>query len=164
MKKMTLTLALLSFLAISAAPAGAQETVENGKEVKMDYTLTVNGEIIDTSEGKEPLEYTQGSGQIIPGLEQQMTGMKEGEHRTITVLAEDAYGPVNPNAIQEVPRSMFPEGIDLQVGMVLPLQDSAGNVMPAKIEEIRTDTVMLNLNHPLAGQNLTFDVTVVEIQ
>ena len=154
-----------AFLALLiAVPARAQEVVRDGKDVKMDYTLTVDGKVVDSSKGKKPLEYTQGEGQIISGLEKQMAGMKVGESKTVTVPAKDAYGPVNPNAVQEVSRSFFPADMELKEGMVVPLQNSEGHVIPAKIAEVKKDVVVLDMNHPLAGKDLTFNVTVVGIQ
>jgi len=164
MRKTVFVLAAMTALVVAAASVQAQEMIEDGKSVAMDYTLTVAGEVVDTSEGKEPLEYTQGAGEIISGLEQQMEGMKEGESKKIMVEAEDAYGPVNPNAVREIPRERFPEEVNLQPGMVIPLRDNNGNSLPARIDEVNGDMVVLDFNHPLAGQDLTFDVTVVDIR
>jgi len=143
---------------------GADKMIADGSVVKFDYTLTVEGQVVDTSDGKQPLEYTQGQGAIIPGLEKEMVGMKVGESKHVTVAPVDAYGAVNPAAFQEVPRTAFPPDINLQPGMVLPLKDNDGRALPALVSEVSGDKVVLNFNHPLAGKELTFDVKVVEIK
>ena len=138
--------------------------IEDGKKVKIDYTLTVNGEVVDTSEGKEPLEYTQGEGAIIPGLEKELAGLKAGDEKTVVVAPGEAYGEVRVDAFQEVPKNIFPPEIDLKVGMILPLANEEGQQMPVLVSEIKGDSVVLDLNHPLAGKELTFAVTVVDVQ
>ena len=138
--------------------------IENGKVVKINYTLTVRGEIVDSSEGREPLEYTQGNNMIIPGLESQLQGMKVGEKKTVVVGPEDAYGVVNQESIIEVPKAQLGENVDPQVGMMLQMQTPSGQALAGKIIEVKDEAVLVDFNHPLAGQELTFDVEVVEIQ
>ena len=138
--------------------------IEDGKKVTFDYTLTVDGKTVDTTEGKNPMEYTQGQGQIIPGLEKEMAGMTSGEEKKIDLKAVDAYGEVNPEAVQEVPRSMFPSDLKLQAGMAIPLQDKEGRQFTAVLEEIRDEIAVLNFNHPLAGKDLSFDIKIVNVE
>jgi FKBP-type peptidyl-prolyl cis-trans isomerase 2 len=152
-------------LAINIAEGkGRSEMIEKGKKVKFDYQLTVNGKIIDSSEKRGPLEYIQGEGAIIKGLEKRMEGLKVGDKQTFIIPAEEAYGKVNPSAFQEVPKSNFPKDLDIQAGQMVEVQDNAGNRFPVVISEIKEQTIILNFNHPLAGQELTFDVTIVDIQ
>ncbi|MCK5581727.1 MAG: peptidylprolyl isomerase [Candidatus Omnitrophica bacterium] len=165
MKKSFLSLAIgLSLLISGGAVKGAEVMIEKGKMVKFDYTLTIKNEVIDTSRGKEPLEYVQGAGNIIPGLEAKMEGLTVGDERTVVVGPEDAYGVVKPEAIQEVPKEMFPADLKLAVGMMIPLQDNEGRMIQATVDSVGEQKVVLNFNHPLAGKELTFDVKIVDIK
>jgi len=143
---------------------GENMMIETGKKVKLDYTLTVGGEVIDTSIGKEPLAYTSGDGTIIPGLDSQMRGLQIGEERTVFVEPKDAYGEVDPKAFRELPKSFFPQGFEPQNGMVLEMKAEDGSVFPASIREVKDSTVVLDFNHPLAGQTLQFDVKIVAVE
>jgi len=147
----------------SAQAKGAEVMIEKGKKVSFDYTLTVDGEIVDTSKDRGPLEYTHGNGQIIPGLASQMEGLKAGEEKTIEVGPEDAYGNINPAAFKEVPKTSLPEGFDAQPGAFLQMQGPGGQAVPVRISEVKDNDVVIDLNHPLAGKTLKFDVKIVEI-
>ncbi|MCG8571689.1 MAG: peptidylprolyl isomerase [Spirochaetes bacterium] len=137
--------------------------IKEGSKVKFDYTLTVEGEVVDTSVGKQPLEYTQGEGHIIPGLESQLAGMKIGDEKKVEVKAAEGYGERDPQAIQEVGKGIFPDDFELKTGMMIPLQDNQGRQFSAMIHEIKDEAVVLDLKHPLAGKNLTFEVKIVSI-
>ena len=138
--------------------------VEKGSVVKVHYTGTLDsGEEFDSSEGKEPITFEVGSGQIIPGFEKAVIGMKEGEEKDVHIKAEDAYGNPNPELVQKVPKNLVPENIELKEGVVLGMQAPTGQVLPAKVVKIEDDTVELDLNHPLAGKDLNFKIKVVEI-
>jgi FKBP-type peptidyl-prolyl cis-trans isomerase 2 len=150
--------------AVSTHAFGEEGAIADGSKVKFDYTLYVNGQVADSSQGKEPLEYTQGAGMIIPGLEVQMAGLKEGDVKTISVESEDAYGQVNPEAIVEIPKENLGEEIDPKVGMILQMQTQDGQALNGIITEIKDTTLVMNFNHPLAGQDLTFDVKIVDVQ
>ncbi len=132
--------------------------------VSLDYTLTVDGEVLDSSEGNEPIEFIQGHGHIIPGLEQALYGMGVGECKSVVVSAADGYGEVDPNALLDVPRSEFPPNIPLEPGVELQVRDNDGHLMYARIVEVGADTVRLDFNHPLAGKELHFDVKVVSLR
>ncbi|NLV32527.1 MAG: peptidylprolyl isomerase [Acidobacteria bacterium] len=138
--------------------------IENGKKVSFHYTLTVEEEVLQSSEGAEPLSYTHGSGQIIPGLAAGMEGMNEGEKKTILVSSENAYGPVNPEAFNEVPKSALPGDLEIEEGMMLQARSPEGQSMPVRVAEIREDTVLMDMNHPLAGKDLKFDVKIVSVE
>ena len=140
------------------------QMVEDGKKVKFDYTLKVEGEVVETSEGKEPLEYIQGSGQIIPGLAKGLEGLKVGDKKTVIVTPEEAYGEVDEAAIRELPKSSFPEGFEAKEGMVLELKSPEGQIIPGIVWEIKEEGIVLNFNHPLAGKTLEFDVTIVGVE
>ena len=137
--------------------------IEKGKKISFDYTLTVDGEVVDTSEGKKPLEYTHGDDSLIPGLTRRMEGMKEGEQRKIEVPPEEGYGIVNEKAVQEIPRTQVPKDVQPKVGMILQAQRPDGSSFPVKITGVKDDSVVIDLNHPLAGKDLFFNVKVVSI-
>jgi FKBP-type peptidyl-prolyl cis-trans isomerase SlyD len=141
-------------------------TVSDGMSVSMDYTLKLDdGEVIDTSVGREPLEFLFGYGQIIPGLERELQGMELGQEKDVTVEAAEGYGQVDPQAFQRVPRNLFPESMELQEDMMLNMRDAeSGEVFPARIEQIGSDSVVLDLNHPLAGETLYFNVKIAGLR
>lgn len=155
--------AFLFLVSTVAIPTGRAETViETGKKVKFNYTLSVDGEVVDSSEQAGPFEYTHGNNEIPPGLEVELMGLKAGEKKNIVVPPEVGFGPVDENAIVEVPRSRLPEG-EVQVGAVLETQTASGDVLQAELVELKDDKAVLNFNHPLAGKTLTFDVEITEI-
>jgi len=138
--------------------------IEKGKKIAFEYTLTVEGKVVDSSDGKEPLKYTHGDNSLIPGLTKRMEGMKEGEERKIEVPPEEGYGLVSKEAFQEVPREQVPSNVEPTAGMILQAQRPDGSTFPVKITEVTDNTVKIDLNHPLAGKNLNFDVKVVSVQ
>jgi FKBP-type peptidyl-prolyl cis-trans isomerase SlyD len=138
--------------------------VANDVIVTIDYTLTVDGEVLDSSEEEGPLEYLQGHQNIIPGLERELAGMKVGGSKNVTVAPEDGYGDVDQEAIMDVPLSEFPEEVPLEKGFELEVTDKDGDIMLAKIVEVGETTVKLDTNHPLAGKTLHFDVKVVDLR
>ncbi|MDR9485800.1 MULTISPECIES: FKBP-type peptidyl-prolyl cis-trans isomerase [Sediminimonas] len=138
--------------------------VKSGDTVRIHYTGTLaDGSTFDSSEGRDPLEFTVGSGQIIPGLDNAMAGMSVGEKKTVEVPADDAYGQPDPGARQAVPRAEIPEDIPLDLGTQLQVQTPDGNAMPVTVVEVTESEVTLDANHPLAGRDLTFDIELVEI-
>lgn len=138
--------------------------VEKDLVVSLEYTLTVDGEVVDSSEENGPIDFIQGQGNIIPGLEKELTGMKLGEAKKVNVLAVDAYGEYDPDAVEEIPLSDFPNDIPLEVGVELAVEDEDGEAVSAVIEEVGKDTVSLNFNHPLAGKDLVFDVKIAALR
>ncbi|TDK50584.1 FKBP-type peptidyl-prolyl cis-trans isomerase [Antarcticimicrobium luteum] len=139
-------------------------TVKTGDTVRIHYTGTLkDGSRFDSSEGREPLEFTVGSGQIIPGLDSAIPGMATGEAKTVEVPCDEAYGPVNPDARQAIPREGIPDDIPLEVGSRLQMQTPDGQAMPVTVIATDEATVTLDANHPLAGQDLTFAIELVEI-
>jgi FKBP-type peptidyl-prolyl cis-trans isomerase 2 len=145
------------------ANADAQLVVEKGKRVKIAYNLLINSEPIESTQGKEPLEFLVGGGNVIPGLENQMLGMQIGDEKKIIVDAKDAYGVVDPNAFKEVPKSSMPPDAQLKPGLVVEVEDPQGGSFPGVVWEVKEQSVVINFNHPLAGQTLEFDVKVVDI-
>jgi len=143
---------------------GSPMTVSDGKTISMEYTLTLeNKEVLDTNVGGDPLSFTQGSHEIIPGLETALVGMKAGESKQVTVAPEQAYGEVNPQAIQEVPIDQIPPDAR-KVGVQLQGKDGQGRMVTPKVTEVKEQVVVLDFNHPLAGKTLYFDVKILDIQ
>jgi len=136
--------------------------VESGNTVKVHYTGTFeNGEVFDSSvERNEPIGFTVGSNQVIPGFESAVMGMSIGESKTITLQPEEAYGPINEENLQEIPKEMVPEGV--QSGQMLTAETPEGPVNVV-VKEVKEDTVILDGNHPFSGKVLNFEIEVVEI-
>ena len=138
--------------------------VKVGDTVRIHYTGTLDdGTMFDSSEGRAPLEFTVGTGQIIPGLDRALPGMEIGDRKVVDVPAEEAYGPVDPNARQAVPRDQIPADIPLETGAQLQVQTQGGQVLPVTVAEVSEETVVLDANHPLAGKDLSFAIELVEI-
>jgi peptidylprolyl isomerase len=136
-----------------------------GTTVSIHYTGTLeDGSTFDSSEGRDPLTFQMGEGQIIPGLESALSGMAVGEEKTVTIPSEQAYGPVNPQAVQQVPRDAVPADIPLDLGTQLQVQTPDGRALPVVVTEVTAEQVTLDANHPLAGKDLTFAVEVVGVE
>ena len=143
---------------------GGETTIHQGSVVSFDYTLSdQDGKVLETSQGKQPMTYTHGKGEIIPGLEKELSGMKAGEEKKVQVKPEDGYGPINPQAFQEVPKEKLPPEA-LKVGTVLMAQGPQGQGIPVRVHEIKDTTVIMDFNHPMAGKTLSFDVKITEIK
>ena len=159
--------ALAGSLAITTAQAAQEESmppaVGDHMSVGMEYTLTSEGVVVDSTEGKEPFHYVQGQGQIIPGLERQLVGMHVGESKEVTVKPEEGYGTVDPAAIIEVKKEQLPKDVTPSVGMVLQGVNPDGQRFRARISEVKDHSVLLDLNHPLAGKTLVFKVKITDI-
>jgi len=136
----------------------------SGDTVRVHYTGTLeNGQTFDTSEGREPLEFTVGGGQVIPGFDQAVAGMEPGDTKTVEIPADEAYGPQREEMMLQVSPDQFPEGMDPQVGQQLQLSQPDGQSVVVRVVEIESDSVTLDANHPLAGEDLTFEITLAEI-
>ena len=138
--------------------------VKKGDTVKVHYhgKLTT-GETFDTSDGKEPLEFKVGEGDVIKGFEEGVMGMIIGDKKTIQIPAEDAYGNINEEMMIEFPKDRFPSDMNPEVGMPLTMSNGAGQNFRVTITEVKDDSVILDANHPLAGEELIFDIELVEI-
>jgi peptidylprolyl isomerase len=135
-----------------------------GSTVRLHYTGTLDdGSVFDTSKGRSPLEFTVGSGQVIPGFDTAVTGMQAGESKTVTIPAEEAYGPVRDDMLVAVSRAQFPAGMEVAVGQRFQIGQGRGAVA-ATVREVHAERVVLDGNHPLAGQALTFALEVVEVR
>ena len=161
MRPLVAPVGLLALLAAASAGAQSQATIEKGSSVKIEYTLKDDkGEVLDTNSGKDALAFTQGAQQIIPGLDKALLGLKTGDSKKVTVKPEDAYGSVDPKAEAEVPKEALPQGAAV-VGTRLLARGQDGQPRPVTVKAVRDKTVLLDLNHPLAGKTLFFDIKVV---
>lgn len=133
--------------------------------VKIHYTGKLSdGSVFDTSDGRDPLSFTLGSGQVIPGFDKGVVGMQVDEEKTIEIKAIDAYGDIRDELIHELPKSTVPSSIDPKVGMNLVSKTKDGKEIPLVVTKISDETITVDANHPLAGKDLTFKVKLVEIQ
>ncbi len=138
--------------------------IKEGDTVRIHYTGTLlDGKVFDSSEGRDPLEFAVGSGQIIPGLDAALSGMEIGEKKRVEIDCVDAYGPINPGMRQQIPREGIPDDIPLEPGTQLQMQTPDGQALPVTVVEVDEATVTLDANHPLAGQDLVFDIEIVSI-
>jgi FKBP-type peptidyl-prolyl cis-trans isomerase SlyD len=156
--------------AFMGSPVGAESsksdvnaTVSTGRTVSLEYTLTLDDQsVLESNVGKEPIIYTQGAHEIVPGLEMAMEGMRKGERKQVVVIPADGYGPIDPQAIREVKKELIPVAAQ-NVGMQLQGTAADGSTAFPRVKEVKAETVVLDFNHPLAGKTLHFDVTVLAI-
>lgn len=135
------------------------------KMVAMDYTLRLgSGEVVDSSEGRPPLEFIFGTGDLIAGLERELEGLEEGEEREVVVSPKDGYGERDPAMVTAVPADRFPEEFELEVGMTLYARGPDGRSLPFRIVGIEEGLVTIDFNHPLAGEHLYFTITVRSVR
>ncbi len=139
-------------------------TVQKGVVVSMDYKLTVDGELLDSSDEAGPLQFLVGYDNIVPGLESKMIGMKIGESRDVVVSPEDGYGEFDEEGFMDVPRAELPSDLEIEEGLELNITDDDGEDQLARVDSMTADTVRLDFNHPLAGAELHFNVTVVALR
>jgi FKBP-type peptidyl-prolyl cis-trans isomerase SlyD len=139
--------------------------IANGHVVGIDYSLHLgDGHVVDASEPGEPLTYLHGEGQIVPGLESALEGLAVGDRKEVVVAPAEGYGEHDSRGLQEVPRAAFPADFEPKVGMELTAEGPSGEPVPFAIREVRPQTVLIDLNHPLAGKTLHFAVTVREVR
>jgi FKBP-type peptidyl-prolyl cis-trans isomerase SlyD len=144
--------------------AGKPKKIEDDVVVTLNYTLKVDGEVVDTSENDEAIQFIQGHGQIISGLENALYGLSLGNRKEFTVSPADGYGENDPDAVAKVPRDEFPAEIPIEPGVELVLTDEKGDELEAQIVSVEDDIVRLNFNHPLAGKELYFSVEVIDLR
>lgn len=141
-----------------------KDKVQEGDQISLHYTGSLDdGTVFDSSEGREPLEFKVGAGQVIPGFDENVRGMEVGESRDFSILPEQAYGDYHEEYVQVVPRSIFPPDVTPAVGLMLELQTQSGETIPFRIIDVTDDEVTLDPNHLLAGEKLNFTVKLVDI-
>ena len=140
-----------------------KKVVKEGRNVSVHYTGTLDdGTVFDTSRDREPISFEVGSGTVISGFDQAVVGLKVGESKTVRIEVDDAYGERNENAVLVVPHDAFPEGMEVEPGMQVQGSGPQGE-FPAIVTAIAANGITIDMNHPLAGQDLTFDIEVVEV-
>lgn len=138
--------------------------VKDGDTVKVHYTGTLtDGTVFDTSEEREPLEFTLGQGQLIPGFEKAVVGMNVGDSTEVEIPSDDAYGEAREDLVISVPKDQLPDDVEPQVGMQLQVNQQDGQPIPVRITEVGKENLTLDANHPLAGQDLKFEIELVEV-
>ncbi len=138
--------------------------VKTGDKVSVHYQgRLTDGTTFDSSEGRDPLSFTVGEGQVIPGFDNALLEMEIGDKKTVEIPVDQAYGPTNPDNIIEFPKTEFPAEMELQEGLQLQLQNNEGHVIPVVIKEVKEEVVVLDANFPLAGKDLVFDIELVGI-
>jgi FKBP-type peptidyl-prolyl cis-trans isomerase 2 len=137
--------------------------IAKGSNVKIHYTLQVDDQVVDSSRDKEPFSYTQGSGQILKELENQLEGREEGDQVSVELTPEDGYGKHDPNAVHSVPMNVFDDPEAVKVGSEIGIKTQDGATGVAIVKEMTEEEVTLDLNHPLAGKTLQFDVEIIEV-
>jgi len=152
---------------VSAVSGEAQitQTIQEGATVQIEYTLTVEGEQVDSSQVRGvPLSYVHGQGQLISGLEARLQGLSIGDERDFTISPEEGYGSVDPAAFVDVPRGQLPPDVAPEVGMTLRGQSAEGRPFAATVSKIEGESVTLDLNHPLAGKTLEMNIEVIDVK
>jgi peptidylprolyl isomerase len=138
--------------------------IENGQKVKIHYTGTLDdGRQFDSSAGRDPLEFEMGAGMVIPGFEKGVVDMEVGEKKTIRVPASEAYGEKREDMVMDFQRSQLPDDLEPQVGMDLQMQSPGGETVPIRVTAVAEETITIDANHPLAGENLNFELELVDI-
>jgi FKBP-type peptidyl-prolyl cis-trans isomerase 2 len=141
------------------------QQVQNGDKIKVHYHGKLrNGETFDSSNGREPLEFTVGGGQVIKGFDEGVKGMKVGDKKTVQIPVGDAYGEKQQEMMIEFPKDQFPADMNPEVGMQLMMSDGSGQQFPVTVAEVKESSVVLDANHPLAGEDLVFDLELVSIE
>jgi peptidylprolyl isomerase len=139
------------------------DEIKRGDTISVNYTGTLeSGEVFDSSEGNPPLKFTVGAGQLIKGFDDAVVGMKKGEKKSVTISPENAYGERKDDHVVDFPTANIPEDMEMTIGMVVQLSDEAGRAFPAVVKEINDDAVKMDVNHPLAGKTLMFDIEIAE--
>lgn len=141
------------------------EGAQNGDKVKVHYHGRLrSGDTFDSSEGREPLEFTVGAGQMIKGFDEGVKGMQVGDKKTVEIEADQAYGQKDPANLIEFPKDQFPPNMNPEPGMQLMLSNDQGQQFPVIVTEVKESSVVLDANHSLAGQDLIFDIEMMDIQ
>lgn len=140
------------------------QIIDDNIVVRLDYSLYVDGRLLESSQKSGPIEFIQGTGNVIRGLERELNGMRVNDSKELTIAPEDGYGVVDPKAFIDVPRSDFPPKIPLDLNTTVQVRDADGNTQDARISKVGKENIRLDFNHPLAGKELFFQITVAGIR
>ena len=155
---------MIFLLSLGAAAAESAKVIKDGTEVAIDYVLTVDGNVFDSTSGKEPFRYTQGKSDMLPALASQLEGLRAGDKKEVNISPKDGYGEINKDAFKEISRTLLTGERQPRVGDMLRIKTTDGNMVAARVQEIRKETMVVDFNHPLAGKMLHFAVTVVDVK
>lgn len=162
-KTLSLMLSILCFFSLNAcAMAQKAPVIAEGKKVILHYTMEMDGNVIDSTHNREPLEFVYGTDPILPGIQKGIAGLKEGDQKQLTVAPEDAFGQPNPQAVITVPKEQLGKE-DVQTGMMFTMPQPNGQTLRGIVTEVNEDSVILDFNHPLAGKELVITVEIVEV-
>jgi FKBP-type peptidyl-prolyl cis-trans isomerase 2 len=158
-------LLLVSVIFFCSSRAGlAAEKIKKGKHVTINYTLKVDGQVIQTTFGQQPFSFTVGEGVLLPSFEKQINGLKVKDKRTFSLTPKEGYGEVDPQLFREVPKINFQQGTSFQEGMVVQVPDNNGRPQQGIIWKVNENSIVINFNHPLAGKTITFDIEVLAVE
>lgn len=157
-----ISLILFNSFAHAEEAKSKDNVIDTGKKVKMHFTMKSEGAVLESTQGKEPFEFTFGKDPMIPGLEEALKGLKAGHKKQLSLTPEKAFGPRNPKAVVEFPKSQFKEQ-KIEPGMMFTGQGQGGVPLKGIVKEVKKDTVVLDFNHPLAGKNLDLDAEIIEV-
>ena len=167
MKKRPLFLLLIAFALLCwnavILIAGRDPVIEEGKKVKMSYSISTDGKEVDSSANKPPLDFVFGEPGLLPSLQQNVKGLKTGDKKKFTVGPKDGFGEPDPKAVVEVPRANFKDE-KIEKGMIFSTPGKNGMPLKGVIQEVKKDVVVIDFNHPLAGKTVTFDVEILEVK
>lgn len=139
--------------------------VKKGDTISVNYTgRFIDGKVFDSSDGRSPLKFTVGEGQLVRGFDNAVVGMQTGEKKTVTIAPAEGYGEYIDEKLLDIPKANIPDDMDLETGMHVQLADQEGRAVPAVVAEVVDEAIRLDLNHPLAGKTLIFDIEIVEIE
>jgi len=167
MKRLSQFLLFIAVIFLAAGTTLAKQkgpAVEQGREITIEYTMSVEGNVLDSTSGRGPARYTQGKDDILPALSRKLEGLHSGDEKTVVLGPEEAYGKVNPEAVKEIPRSAFPAGIKLEPGAFLPITAPNGKTFPVRVLQLMPESVVVDFNHPLAGKTVSFHIKIVSIK
>ncbi|MCA9401532.1 MAG: FKBP-type peptidyl-prolyl cis-trans isomerase [Candidatus Omnitrophica bacterium] len=164
MKSLRLILTVFVIFLGTLCPTAVLAKIQDGQTVTMHYTMTMDEVEIDSTRNREPIVFILGDGDMLPGLEEQIKGLKKGSKKKIILPPDKAYGELKTEGFKEFEKSLFPEGTRFLKGLAVQVKSDAGLIIPAFIWDVREETVILNLNHPLAGKTLIFDVEIINIK
>jgi len=163
-KAVSITMLMIFLSPLGVIAADSSPAIKNGKEVAFDYVLTIDGSVVDSTIGKKPFKYTHGKSDILPALASQLEGLRAGDKKEVRLSPKDGYGEVNEDAFKEISKTLLTGERQPNVGDMLRIKTTDGNMVAARVLEIRKDTMVVDFNHPLAGKALSFAVTVVDVK
>lgn len=160
----TLLMAGSLFFTAADSALAKRAVIREGSQVEFDYTLSVDGNVVNSTKESGPFKFVQGKSEVLPGLAKQLNGMGVGEEKTVVLSPDQAYGQIDLQGFREIAKKDLPPNIVPQPGMFLPMNGPDGRAFPVRIVKVENDKVIVDFNHPLAGKTLSFQVKIVSIK